>query len=216
MKQSFFNGMLSHGQGLERNGSTGIFFSPQKRVGRHEFSPVMNFGVSTFTRKFHRHSPNSKRNLIFQPSSTHGGFKYEFFSSGSLGEWSNSTRIFLSGWFNHQLVILRGKLAVKFRGGCIPHDLRPVFYGCFEECGKFNSWTTRSNKTENGFLEFRNTWPTWIWGLMFFFYIYNSNAAVNCCGGFWIFFPIGVHHKNLVTWENRAPKDWQVASPLVM
>ena len=21
----------------------------------------------------------------------------------------------------------------------------------------------------------------------------------------------GVHHKNLVTWENRAPKDWQVA-----
>ena len=26
----------------------------------------------------------------------------------------------------------------------------------------------------------------------------------------------GVHHKNLVTWENRAPKDWQVASPLVM
>ena len=27
---------------------------------------------------------------------------------------------------------------------------------------------------------------------------------------------VGVHHKNLVTWENRAPKDWQVASPLVM
>ena len=26
----------------------------------------------------------------------------------------------------------------------------------------------------------------------------------------------GVHHKHLVTWENRAPKDWQVASPLVM
>ena len=27
---------------------------------------------------------------------------------------------------------------------------------------------------------------------------------------------VGVHHKDLVTWENRAPKDWQVASPLVM
>ena len=26
----------------------------------------------------------------------------------------------------------------------------------------------------------------------------------------------GVHHKNLFTWENRAPKNWQVASPLVM
>ena len=26
----------------------------------------------------------------------------------------------------------------------------------------------------------------------------------------------GVHHKNLVTWENRAPKDSEVASPLVM
>ena len=26
----------------------------------------------------------------------------------------------------------------------------------------------------------------------------------------------GVHHKDFVTWENRTPKDWQVASPLVM
>ena len=29
-------------------------------------------------------------------------------------------------------------------------------------------------------------------------------------------FNIGVLHKDLVNWENRAPKDWQVASPLVM
>ena len=27
--------------------------------------------------------------------------------------------------------------------------------------------------------------------------------------GLWYY---GVHHKNLVTWENRAPKDWQVLS----
>ena len=42
--------------------------------------------------------------------------------------------------------------------------------------------------------------PSW----NIFFHVFSLKLTNRSC-------KIGVHHKNLVTWENRAPKNWQVA-----